>query len=95
MKFSYYCIYLAEGGLNEKLEKWRHRLEFRGFRLSRSKTEYLRCGFNGVEMDGREVTMGGAVAPQVEKSKYLRSIVEERGDIDEDISHRIRAGWQK
>jgi len=39
--------------------------------------------------------MGGAMVPRVEKFNYLRSIVEERGDIDEDISHRIRATWQK
>ena len=39
--------------------------------------------------------MGGVLIPQVEKFKYLGSIVEERGDIDEDISHRISAGWQK
>jgi len=31
-------------GLNDKLEEWRHTLEFRRFRLSTSKTEYLRCG---------------------------------------------------
>jgi len=70
-------------------------LEYRGFRLSRSKTEYLRCGFSGVDRDDGEVTMGGVVVPQVEKFKYLGSIIEESGDIDEDISHRIRAGWQK
>ena len=29
----------TRGGLNEKLKKWRHSLEPRGFRLSRSKTE--------------------------------------------------------
>ena len=63
--------------------------------MSRSKTEYLRYGFNGVEMDGVEVIMGGVVVPQFEKFKYLGSIIEERGDIEEDISHRIRAGWQK
>jgi len=28
----------TRGGLNEKLERWRHSLESRGFRLSRSKT---------------------------------------------------------
>ena len=38
--------------------------------------------------------MGEVVIPRVEKFKYLGSIVEERGDIDEDISHRIKAGWQ-
>ena len=30
-------------GLNDKLEKWRHALYSRGFKLSRSKTKYLRC----------------------------------------------------
>jgi len=46
-------------------------------------------------MDGGEVTMGGVLVPQVKKFKYLGSIVEERGDIDEDISHCIRTGWNK
>jgi len=32
---------------------------------------------------------------KVEKLKYLGSILEERRDIDDDINHRIRVGWQK
>ena len=68
----------ARGGLSEKLERWRHSLESRGFRLSKSKTRYLRCGFSGVERDGGEVTMGGVVVLRVEKFKYLGLIVEER-----------------
>ena len=83
----------AIGGLNEKLESWRHSLESRGFRMNRSKTEYLRCGFSWVERDEGELTMGGVVIPRVEKFKYLGSIVEEKGDIDEDINHRIRVAW--
>jgi len=83
----------TRGELNEKLERWRHSLESRKFRLSRSKTEYLICGFNGVEWDDGEVTMSGVVIPRVEKFKYLGSIVEEKGDIDENINHRIRGGW--
>jgi len=63
--------------------------------LSRSKTEYLRYGFSGVVRDSGEITMGGVVIPRVEKFKYLGSIVEQRGDIDEDINHHIRVGWQK
>ena len=39
--------------------------------------------------------MGGVVIPRVEKFKYLGSIVEEKGDIDEDINHRIRVGGKK
>ena len=68
-------------------------MESREFRLSRSKTEYLRCWFSGVERDDGEVTMGGVVIPRVEKFKYLGSIMEEKRDIDEAIKHRIRVGW--
>jgi len=52
-------------GLKDKLEKWRHTLEFRGFRLSRSKTEYLRCRFSSVEGVGGDVTIGEVVIPRV------------------------------
>jgi len=82
-------------GLNDKLEKWRHALKFRGFILSRSKAENLRCGFSGVEGGGEEVTMGEVVVSRVEKFRYLGSIIKKRGDIDSDIDHRIRVGWQK
>ena len=61
----------SRDGLNGKLETWRHTLESRGVRHSRSKTEYLRCGFSGGEGVGGEVTMGGVVIPRVEKFKYL------------------------
>jgi len=33
-------------GINSKLEQLRYTLESRGFKLSRSKTKYLRCGFS-------------------------------------------------
>ena len=48
-----------------------------------------------MEGGGGEVTMGRVVIPRVEKFKYLGSIMEEKGDIDEDINHCIRVGWQK
>ena len=56
-------------------------------------TEYLRCGFSQIKGDNGEVTMGGLVVPRVEKFKYLGSMVEEGGDFDEDIRHRVRPGW--
>jgi len=49
----------------------------------------------GEGSDRGEVTMGRVVVPRVEKFKYLDSMVEEGGDIDDDISHRIKVGWQK
>ena len=39
-------------GVNDKLESWRLTLEASGFRLSRSKTEYLHCCFNGRSEEG-------------------------------------------
>ena len=60
----------TRSGLNEKSENWRHSLEYRSFRSSRYKTEYLRCRFSGMKMDDGEVTMGRVVVPQVEKFNY-------------------------
>ncbi|XP_070025231.1 uncharacterized protein [Nicotiana sylvestris] len=44
----------TQGGVNERLEVWRHTLESKGFKLSRTKTEYLECKFSGFteEADG-------------------------------------------
>ena len=77
------------------MEKLRNILESKGFRLSRSKIEYLRCEFSGAEGDGGKVTLGGEAIPKVDKFKYLGSIIEKKRNIDEDINHRIRVGRQK
>jgi len=39
--------------------------------------------------------MGKVVIQRVEKFKHLGSIIEGKGDIDKDINHRIKVGWQK
>jgi hypothetical protein len=33
-------------GVDQKLELWRRTLEVKGFRLNRSKTEYMKCDFS-------------------------------------------------
>ena len=63
-------------GLNVKLGKWSHTLESRGFRLSMSKTEYLRCEFSCAKGDGAEATLDGEAIPKVDK--YLGLIIEKR-----------------
>jgi len=66
----------TKDGVNPKLERWRDTLEFRGFKLSRSKTEYLKCYFSdqegGIE---EEVTIGGVAMPRVKKFRYYSSII--------------------
>ena len=38
----------TQAGVNRKLELWQQTLESKGFRLSRTETEYMRCDFVGV-----------------------------------------------
>jgi len=73
-------------GVNDKLERWRHTLEFSGFRVSRSKTEYLHCYFTGRVDEGGEVTLDERWTLKVDKFKYLGSIIQQNGDIDKDIN---------
>jgi hypothetical protein len=38
-------------GVNQKLELWRRTLEVKGFSLSRSKTEYMKCDFSAITQE--------------------------------------------
>ena len=88
-------IDVTKEGVNDKLKRLGHILESIGFRVSRSKMEYLHCRFSGRE-DGRgEVTIEGMATPKVEKFKYLGSIIQQKGDIDQDINQRIKASLIK
>jgi hypothetical protein len=80
-------------GFNRKLELWRQTLELKGFRLSKTKNEYMRCGFTTTRHKEEEVSLGGQVVPQKDTFRYLGSILQKDGDIDEDVSYRIKAGW--
>jgi len=77
-------------GVNVTLEQWMHTLESSGFRLSRSKTEYLHCCFSGRQNAGGDVTLDGRLIPKVDKFKYLGSIIQRNGDIGVDINQRIK-----
>ena len=39
-------------GVNRKLQLWRRTLESKGFRLSRTKTEYMMCDFSVTRLEG-------------------------------------------
>jgi len=72
-------------GFDTKFKQWRHTLEYRGFRFNKSKTEYLKYGFSGVEGCGVAIS-------KAEKFRYLGLIIKEKGDIIQDINLRIRVG---
>ena len=52
--------------MSTKLERWRETLEGKGFKLSRTKTEYLHCRFSmGEGGVAREVVMEDVVIPRI------------------------------
>jgi len=40
-----------------------------------------------------EVAIEGEVIPRIDRFRYLRSIIQEHGEIDEDINQRIKIEW--
>ncbi|KAH1225351.1 LINE-1 reverse transcriptase [Glycine max] len=79
--------------LNERLETWRRALETHGFRLSRSKSEYMECKFNkSRRVSNLEEKIRDHIIPQVTRFKYLGSVIQDDGEIEGDVNHRIQAG---
>ena len=80
--------------INWKLDLWRMTLESKGFRISRSKTEYMYCSFGSRQNhEDIEIKLGEHVIHQVDKFKYLGSIIQEDCEVDGDVNNRIQAGW--
>jgi hypothetical protein len=69
-------------------------LEAKCFKLSRSKMEYMKCYFSATTQEGG-VRLDGQVVLKKDTFHYLGSMLQKDGDIDEDVSHRIKVGWLK
>ena len=70
--------------ISNKLDEWREVLEGKGMRISRMKTEYLRCDFSGKSpTDEPEVSIGEDVVTSTTKYRYLGSIIQSNWEIDE------------
>ncbi|KAF3616363.1 putative protein phosphatase 2C 47-like [Capsicum annuum] len=68
-------------------------LESKEFRLSRTKTEYLECKFSDLSHEADVVVkLDSQVVQNRESFKYLGSMIQGNGEIDEDVTHRIDAG---
>jgi hypothetical protein len=73
------------------LELWQETLESKGFRLSRTKTEYMRCDFDTTHGEG-DISLEGQVVPRKDIFRYIGLMLQRDGDIDEDVNYRIKAG---
>jgi hypothetical protein len=74
---------------------WRRTLKAKDFRLSRSKMEYMKYDFSATTQKEGNVRLNDQVVPKNDTFRYLGSMLQKNGDIDEDVSHRIKAGWLK
>jgi hypothetical protein len=72
-------------GVDQKLELWRRTLEAKDFRLSRSKTEYMKCDFRATTQEEGDVRLDGQVVSKKDTFRYLWSMLQKNGDIDEDV----------
>jgi hypothetical protein len=55
----------------------------------------MRCQFNGKNSDDGDVSLDGRVVHMNDTFRYLGSMLQSEGEINENVSHRIRAGWVK
>ena len=63
-------------GINDKLEVWRQNLEAKGFRLSRTKTEYLEYKFSELRQEDKGVVkLESQAVCKRECFKYLGSMI--------------------
>jgi hypothetical protein len=85
----------TRSGVNGKLELWKEALESKGFRISRTKTEYMMCDLSMTGHEDGVVSLDGQVVSKKETFRYLGSMLHKDGDIDEDVRHKISAGLLK
>jgi hypothetical protein len=85
----------TRAGVNGKLELWKDALESKGFRISRTEAEYMMCDFSMTGHEDGVVSLDGQVVAKKKTFRYLGSMLQKDGDIDEDVRHTISAGWLK
>jgi hypothetical protein len=70
-------------------------LEAKSFRHNRSKTEYMKCDFRATTQEERDIRLNDQEVSKKDIFCYLGSMLQKDGDINEDVSHRIKAVWLK
>ena len=61
----------SQTGVNQKLELWREILKSKGFRLGRTKTEYMRSDFGNTTREEEYISLEGQVVPRKDTFRYL------------------------
>ena len=70
-------------------------MESRGFKLSRNKTEYMECNFSTNEITRNTIKLEEKEIDSSRCFKYLGFIFQSNGNIQQDVTHRMKGGWKK
>jgi hypothetical protein len=70
-------------------------LESKGFRISRSKTEYVECKFSTSINKNQSMTLDGNAILVDDCFRYLESIIQKYGELDNDVAHQVKTDWLK
>jgi len=70
-------------------------LEAYGFRLSRSKAEYMECNYSKRSSFTLDVKVEDHIIPLVIRFKYFGFIVQIDKEIKTYVNHRIQVEWLK
>jgi hypothetical protein len=55
----------------------------------------MKCDFSATTQEEGDVRLNGQVVPKKDTFRYMGLMLQKDGDINEDLSHRIKAGWLK
>ena len=69
-------------------------IDIHEFRLDFFPKLHWYCDFGATHEEG-DVSLEGQIVPKRDIFRYLGSMLQRDGDIDEDVSRRIKAGWMK
>jgi len=83
-------------GVEEQVNLWTERLEKYGLKVSRLKTVYMVAKFSKENRDVQEeVAIGRSPLKTVTSFRYLGSLIQESGSVEEEIQSRATAAWSK
>ena len=55
----------------------------------------MRCDFGTTTREEEDISLEGQVVPKKDTFRYLGSMLQRDGNIDEDVNHRIKVEWMK
>jgi hypothetical protein len=54
----------------------------------------MKCNFSATTQE-KDVSLDGQMIPKKDIFRYLGSMLQKDGDVDEDVSHKIKVRWLK